>query len=426
MFPKPSIFWTIDQPPPPPSAALPAATDVAIIGGGITGLSAAHALGRMGVQATLLERQHPGWGASSRNGGMVLTGLKLDAATLIERYGVDHARRLFHASLAAIDYVEQLVRSEGIACNFQRSGHLVVAAKPAHTAGLRHEAEVLQRAFGHATQLLNRFQLADEIGSSVYYGGLVDPLSAAVHPGRYTAGLAAAAQRAGARLCSGVAVERVERRRNGFTVHTSRGELHAAQVIVASGGYTGRATPHLQRKVFPLGSYIIVTAPLPADLARTLIPQGRMVFDTRHLLAYYRLTPDGRMLFGGRAAFFPEGPRTVRESGAILQRAMLRVFPQLRAVAVDYVWGGTLDAAFDLMPHAGVDRGVHYALGYAGHGVALASYLGALLAAQVSGRPVSNPFAQIAFPGAPLGLYWGQPWFLPFAGIWYKWLDIIG
>lgn len=425
MLPKPQNFWTINQPTPLPGAPLPAAADVAIIGGGITGLAAAHALGRMGVQATLLERHHLGWGASSRNGGMVLTGLKLDGATLVEQYGVDRARRLFALSLAAIDYVEQLVRSEGIDCHFQRSGHLLVAAKPAHTAGMRREAEVLQRAFGHRTHLLNRFQLADEIGSNAYYGGLVDPLSAAVQPAQYTAGLAAAAQRAGAHLCSGIAVERVERR-NGFTLHTNQGELRADQVIVASGGYTGKATPHLRRKVFPLGSYIIVTDPLPADLARTLIPQGRMVFDTRHLLAYYRLTPDGRMLFGGRAAFFPEGPRTVRDSAAILQQAMLRVFPQLRDVPVAYVWGGTLDAAFDLMPHAGVDRGMHYAVGYAGHGVALASSMGALLAAQVAGRPATNPFAEIGFPGAPLGLYWGQPWFLPFAGLWYKWLDIIG
>ncbi len=420
-----TTFWTIDQPPPPPSAALPATSDVAIIGGGITGLSAAHALGRMGVRATLLEAHQPGWGASSRNGGMVLTGLKLDGAALVERYGIDLARQLFGAALAAIDYVEQCVRSEGIACDFQRSGHLIVAAKPAHTAGLRRESELLQRAFGHPTRLLNPFQLADEIGSTVYHGGLVDPLSAAVQPARYTTGLATAAQRAGARLCSGVTVERIERRSGGFTLRTNQGDLRAAQVIVASGGYTGRATPRLRRKVFPLGSYIIVTEPLPADLVRTLIPQGRMVFDTRHLLAYYRLTPDGRMLFGGRAAFFPEGPRTVRESAAILQRAMLRVFPQLHDVPVAYAWGGTLDATFDLMPHAGVDRGLHYALGYAGHGVALASYMGALLAAQVNGRSVTNPFATIPFPGAPLGLYWGQPWFLPFAGIWYKWLDLI-
>jgi glycine/D-amino acid oxidase-like deaminating enzyme len=423
---RPSIFWTIDQAPPSSGAALPPTTDVAIIGGGITGLSAAHALGRMGIQATLLERHHPGWGASSRNGGMVLTGLKLDGATLIERYGIDRARHLFGASLAAIDYVEQLVRSEGIACHFQRSGHLVVAAKPNHTAGLRRESDILQRAFGHPTRLLNRFQLADEIGSNAYFGGLIDPLSAAVQPAQYTAGLAAAARRAGAWLCGGVTVERVERNQGGFTLHTSRGDLRADQVIVASGGYTGKATPHLRRKIFPLGSYIIVSAPLPTELARTLIPHGRMVFDTRHLLAYYRLTPDGRMLFGGRAAFFPEGPRTIRESATILQRAMLHVFPQLHDVAVDYVWGGTLDAAFDLMPHAGVERGLHYALGYAGHGVALASYIGALLAAQVAGSAITNPFAAIRFPGAPLGLYWGQPWFLPFAGIWYKWLDVIG
>jgi glycine/D-amino acid oxidase-like deaminating enzyme len=421
-----AVFWQQDRPALPPTATLPAQTEVAIIGGGITGLAAAHALGRMGLRATLIEAQQPGWGASSRNGGMVLTGLKLDAATLVARYGLDRARQLFGASLAAIDYAEHLVQSERIACHFTRSGHLIVAAKPAHAGGLRHEAEVLQRAFGHSTRLLNRFQLADEIDSPAYHGGLVDPLSAAVQPAQFTAGLAQAAHRRGALLCGGVTVERVQREQHGFRLHTSAGDLHAQHVIVASGGYTGRATPRLRRKIFPLGSYIIVTEPLPAELVRSLIPQGRMVFDTRHLLAYYRLTPDGRMLFGGRAAFFPEGPGTVRESARILQRAMVTVFPQLRDQPVAYAWGGTLDAAFDLMPHAGVDRGMHYALGYAGHGVALASYMGALLAAQIAGRTVSNPFAAIPFAGAPLGLYWGQPWFLPFAGAWYKWLDLIG
>lgn len=416
------VFWS-EGLAPVPADALPAQADVAIIGGGITGLSAARALARRGASVALIEAHHPGWGASSRNGGQVLTGLKLDAGALIAKYGLDLARRLFSASLAAIDCVEQVVREERIDCDFQRSGHLLVATKPGHMAGMRREHAVLAQAFQHPTRVIERADLQHEIGSPVYHGALLDERSAAIQPARYVFGLAEAARRAGARLCSGTRVERVRREQGGFALRTSAGPLRAERVVVASGGYTGQATPALRRKIFPLGSYIIATAPLGAELAHSLIPHGRMVFDTNHLLVYFRLTGDGRMLFGGRAAFFPEGPRTVRESARILRAAMVRVFPQLRDVAIEYAWGGTLDAAFDLMPHAGEHQGMHYALGYAGHGVALASYLGALLAAQISGVRADNPFAAVPFPGAPLGLYNGRPWFLPFAGMWYRFLD---
>jgi glycine/D-amino acid oxidase-like deaminating enzyme len=420
------VFWSagLDQ----PAAAhglLPAEADVAIVGGGITGLAAALELARGGARVALLEARQPGWGASSRNGGMVLTGLKLDAAALLKSYGPPLARRLFNASLAAIDAVEQLVREERIACNFVRSGHLLVAAKPGHVAALAHEQATLRDQYGHPTELIGLAELAQEIGSPAYYGGLVDRRSAALNPARYVAGLAAAAERAGAGLHSGATVSSVRRQKGGFRLRLAQGELRASQVLIASGGYTGAATPALRRKIFPLGSYIIATEPLDAELARALIPQGRMVFDTRHLLSYYRLTPDRRMLFGGRAAFFPETPRTVRQSAAILQRAMGQVFPQLRDTPVAYAWGGTLDAAFDLMPHAGERDGMRFALGFAGHGVALATYLGRLLAAQMLGRQADNPFASIPFPRAPLGLYNGSPWFLPFAGAWYRLLDQI-
>jgi glycine/D-amino acid oxidase-like deaminating enzyme len=421
------VFWSDGLAPPAlTSLPLPTALDVAIIGGGITGLAAARDLARAGLRVGLFDAHYPGWGASSRNGGMVLTGLKLDASSLMQKYGLACARRLFNASLAAIDAVEQLVREERIACSFERSGHLVVAAKPSHMEGLRAEQAVLAEHFAHPTHLVERPNLAAELGSTVYYGGLVDDRSAALHPARYVAGLARAALAAGAAVYGKIEVEQVRRKKGRFCLCTSEGELHATNVLIASGGYTGRATPALRRKVFALGSYIIATEPLTPALAHELIPQGRMVFDTRHLLSYYRLTPDRRMLFGGRAAFFPESARTVRESATILQQEMVRVFPQLRTTAVAYGWGGTLDASFDLMPHAGQHNGMYYALGYAGHGVALATYLGRLLAAQIIGRTIENPFAAIPFPGAPLGLYNGQPWFLPFAGMWYRLLDRIG
>jgi glycine/D-amino acid oxidase-like deaminating enzyme len=196
--------------------------------------------------------------------------------------------------------------------------------------------------------------------------------------------------------------------------------------VVATSGYTGPATPGLQRRIVPIGSYIIATEVLPEGLAREVSPRNRMIFDSKNFLYYFRLTPDRRMLFGGRAGFVPETTVTVRESAGILQRALAAVFPQLAGVPVDYAWGGTLDFAFDLMPHLGQLDGAWYALGYAGHGVAMATWMGSTIAQLITkGDKFDNPFGGVPFPGAPLRLYDGRPWFLPLAGAWYRLLDWI-
>jgi glycine/D-amino acid oxidase-like deaminating enzyme len=206
-------------------------------------------------------------------------------------------------------------------------------------------------------------------------------------------------------------------------VTTSRSSIWAHEVFVGTSGYTGKATPTLQKKLIPIGSFIITTEVLPEPLARELSPRNRMIYDSKNYLYYYRLTPDRRMLFGGRAAFFPESDQTVRQSAEILRRGMIEVYPQLSDARIDYVWGGTLDFAFDIMPHAGQLDGMYFAVGYAGHGVAMATYQGQKIAELMAGDKPENPFVGIPFPGAPLGLYTGKPWFLPFAGAWYKFLD---
>jgi glycine/D-amino acid oxidase-like deaminating enzyme len=403
---------------------LPASVDVAVIGGGITGLSAARALARRGISVAVLEAHAIGWGASTRNGGMVLTGLKLSAGTLLARYGRERARQLFKASVDCVDLVEQLVTTEVIDCGFRRGGHLALASKSAHYDHFGHSAQLLAREFSHPVRLVPRAQLGEEIGSGIYHGGLVDEVSAGLNPAQYVAGLARAARGAGAMLHENTRIERVERRGARWRVSTVRGALEAGEILVATSGYTGAATPALRNKLLPIGSYVIVTEPLPESLARELSPRGRMMYDSRHFLHYFRLTPDRRMLFGGRARFVPETAAMISESAAVLRAGMLAVYPQLRAARVDYAWGGTLDFAFDTMPHLGQMDGYHYALGYAGHGVALATYLGTRFG-ETFGTAVlqTDPFAQIPFPGAPLGLHAGKGWFLRLAAAWYKFLD---
>ncbi len=419
---KQRIFWhdTVDMPSDKDLPPLPDVVKVAVIGSGFTGLAAARTLAQRGTRVAVLEAETIGWGASSRNGGMVLTGLKLPMQTVIKKYGRDLAKRLFQCSLDSIDTVEQIVREEKISCGFARTGHLLAANKPKHFDALKEEAEFMAKEFGHKVNLVLPGEMQSEIGSRVYHGALVDEVSGGLNPAQFVAGLAGAAESAGATLHARARVTRLERRGKRFVVETGRGTVEAESVLVATSGYTGSVTKSLQRKIIPIGSFIIATEKLPDDLARELSPKNRMIFDYKHYLNYFRLW-DGRMIFGGRAAFFPENENTIARSAEILRREMVTVYPQLHDAKVEYVWGGTLDFAFDMMTHVGEEAGMFYALGYAGHGVAMGTYLGKTVAeAMLAGTIKEHPFAQFDFPSAPLGLYDGRPWFLPFAGAWHK------
>lgn len=402
----------------------PASVDVAIIGGGYTGLSAARELAKRGAQVAVLEANTFGSGASSRNGGMVLTGMKVGAGKLVKQYGLQTARDLFRVSLDAIAFAEQLICDEHIECGFSRCGHVELAWKPAHFTAYAHEAEMLQRDFNHAVTLVERKDLRSEIGSEKYFGGLVDAASAGVNPAQYAAGLTTATQRAGAMLFAQTPATAIERAGSSFVVSTHRGKLNTQHIIFATNGYTQRLAPWLTQRIIPIGSYIIATEPLSDALAAEISPRRRMLFDSKNFLYYFRLSQDNRMIFGGRAAFRAETPTTVRESAAILQRGMVDVFPQLHDAKVSHAWGGTLGFTFDQLPHAGVSPdGIHFALGCGGHGVALLTYLGACVARQVAGEKIDNALFTLPFPTAPLGLYNGNPWFLPFAEMYYRALD---
>jgi len=425
---KEKVYWhdTVEMPTSHEESSLPQTVDVAIIGSGYTGLTAALTFARHGASVAVLEAKTIGWGASSRNGGMVLTGLKIPMQTAIKRYGRDMARRLFQCSLDSIDTVEQICEDEGIDCGFTRTGHLLAANKPKHYNLLAEEVEFMAKEFNHAVRLVPQSEQREEIGSDLYHGALVDEVSAGINPAQFVAGLASAAEKAGATLYAKAHVHKLERKEKRFLVETERGLLMAENVFVASNGYIDSAIPELQRKIMPIGSFIIATEPLSDELAHELSPHNRMIFDFKHFLNYFRLSADNRMVFGGRAAFFPENERTVRQSAEILRREMIEVYPQLRDVTVEYAWGGTLGFTFDLMPHAGESDGIFYALGFGGHGAAMGTYLGQTVArAVLNGTIKEHPFAAFPFPGAPLGLYNGFPWFLPLVGAWHRFLDVI-
>ena len=414
-------FWQASMPALPDRSGrdLPGSADVVVIGGGYAGITATRELARRGVGVTLLEAHTLGWGASTRNGGIVHAGYKWSARQLIKRYGEGTGKALYKETLDSYALVKQLIVDEAIDCDFRVCGHLELAYAPSHVPEL-HDAQESLASVGVTSTVVPRERIREEIGSDAYYGALAVEGSGLLHPGRYFAGLAAAAARAGADLHEGVRARSIRREADGrFLVETTRGAIRARDVFVATNGYTDSVVRSLRRRVIPIGSYIIASEPLPADLAHELSPKGRAFFDTKNFLYYWHVSADGRMVFGGRASFLPT---TIDRTAAILWRGLLEVHPQMADYRIEYAWGGNVGFTFDRMPHVGRTRdGVAYALGCCGTGVALMTNLGTRVGAWLAGGE-APALAKLRFPLVPAP-YEGRPWFLPFAGEWFRLQD---
>lgn len=393
---------------------VPERADVVVVGAGFTGMSAALEAAKQGARVVAVDAHTVGWGASGRNGGMATTGLAIGLEKAIKRYGSERALAMFLEYNRAIDTVEELVKEHSIDCDFERSGKLTLAMNDSQFAAMRSTQAVLAERAGYHVTLLPKAETHQEIGSDFYAGAMVDPLGAGVHVGKLVHGLAASAVRAGATICEEAQVIDIEDGPGSHVVQTTRGAVEADQVLVATSGYTGAVTPWLQRRILPVGSFVVVTEPLALDVAQRILPGRRMASDTKMLTYYFRLTPDNRLLFGGRARFALSSPDSDLKSAKILQRAVTSVFPYLDSVGIDYTWGGLVDLTMDQMVHANQRHGVHFCLGYSGHGVQMATHMGKQMARRMLGLESSNQWQDLSFRAVPG--HFGPPWFLPFIG----------
>ena len=400
--------------------ALPAKSDVAVIGSGYTGLCAALETARDGRRTVVLDAEDAGWGCSSRNGGQISTSIKPDFDELAAKHGQEHAYRIVKEGQNALAWIGDFIGSEALDCHFKVVGRFHAAHSPRQYQALAERVERQPSGLEVEAHMVPRAEQHSELDSEAYFGGVVFPRHAALDPARYHQGLLERVRAAGADVVPHCAVTGIERAGTGFRLATAAGTLTARDVVVATNGYTGQVTPWQRRRVIPIGSYMIATEALPAELMARLMPKDRIVSDTRKVVYYYRASPDRqRILFGGRVSHNETDPRS---SGPKLHADLVAIFPELAGTRISHSWLGFVAYTFDTLPHLGCRDGIHYAMGYCGSGVSMASYLGNRIAQQLLGRAEGRTGLDgLTFETRPF--YTGNPWFLAAAVRYYRWRD---
>jgi len=413
-------WWEATPRPVLPRSPLPASVDVAIVGSGYTGLGAALEIARGGRSTLVFDAGDAGYGCSSRNGGQISTSIKPTYGDLSRKYGPDAAFAIQKEGRNALSWIADFVAREKIDCDFKVVGRFHAAHTPKHFEKLVHDAESQPSGLEVPVHVVPRAEQHRELGTDYYHGGVVFEAHASVDPGRLHKGFLDRAMEAGAQVVPHCAVTAIAREGGFFRLKTDRGEIAARNVVVATNGYTGAPIPWLRRRVIPIGSYIIATEPLRADVMDRLMPTERIVSDSRKVVYYYRASPDRtRILFGGRVT---NTEADLRRSGVLLHEELVRLFPELRDVGISHSWSGTVAYTFDELANVGCHDGIHYAMGYCGSGVSMAGYLGTRIGQQVLGKPEGRTaFDAVPFRTRPL--YNGTPWFLASAVAWYRFRD---
>jgi gamma-glutamylputrescine oxidase len=418
-------YYVYSAPPQPPTAALAGTlqADVCVVGGGIAGCSSALALAERGYRVVLLEAQRIGWGASGRSGGQAIFGTAIEQADLERLVGIEDARRIWDISLAGLALLKQRIDHYRIDCDWA-DGWMLAAIKQRQWSQLQSwHAELAQRYAYTGTRLIELAELRSTIASERYIGALYDPMSGHLHPLRYTLGLARAATQAGVEIHEASRVLNYSRREGRIHVRTEHGTVECAQLVLAGNAWLGDAAPSLSRKLMSIGSYIIATEPLGEQRARELIANNAALCDMNWILDYFRRSADHRLLFGGRVNY---SLLNVRAVAPATRQRMLKVFPQLRGVRIDYAWGCLLDITLNRAPHFGrLEPDVYFLQGFSGHGIALTGIAGQLVAEAIAGSAEQfDVFARIPHHDFPGGMLLRRP-ALALAMLWYRLRDLL-
>ncbi len=377
--------------------------DVAIVGGGLAGLSAAIELAERGFSVALLEAQQLAWGASGRNGGQAIHGLACDQGVIEEQLGLDEARRVWAMTIEALDLIRQRCERHGIDADWQ-DGFLGVAVNERKGRALHEWVQHIEGTYGYPLQWIAPKDIRGWIDSPRYHCGVHDPRSGHLHPLKYSLGLARTAAQLGVQLHEQSAVTALEQGAGIATLRTAEGSVRARQVLLAGNVYLQGVAPQLESRIMPVGTYIVCSEPLPAGTVQRLIPSRSAVCDTNFVLDYFRPTADERILYGGRVSYSTVTPANLAEG---MRQRMLGTFPQLPAgTRVDHAWGGFVDISMNRAPDFGrlpQAPNVYYLQGFSGHGLALTGLAGKLVAEAMAGDASRfDVFARLrhrAFPG---------------------------
>jgi gamma-glutamylputrescine oxidase len=390
--------------------------DVAIVGGGLAGLSAALELAAKGFKTVLLEAKEVGWGASGRNGGQAIHGLACDQETIEAQLGLDDARRVWAMSLEAIDLIRQRIAAHHIDCDW-RDGYLGLATSRRKAADLATWADRMTTVYGAEFTRIAESDVGRWIASPRYKGGIHDPRSGHLHPLKYSLGMAAAAARAGAQLHEHSPVTVLEQQAGGVLLRTAQGQVRARQALLAGNVYLQGLAARLEERIMPVGTYIVCSEPIDAPLCDSLVPSRSAVCDTNFVLDYFRPTNDHRILYGGRVSYSTMTPRNLAEG---MRQRMVGTFPQLAGTRIDHAWGGFVDITMNRAPDFGrLAPNLYYLQGFSGHGLALTGLAGKLVAEAMGGDASRfDVFARLkhhAFPGGRLlrtpALVLGMAWY---------------
>jgi glycine/D-amino acid oxidase-like deaminating enzyme len=422
---KQTPFWVEDHPRPTGiTGELPRETDHLIIGSGLTGLTAARRLVGSGASVTVIDAGEIASGASAINGGMVSPDVKAGVSAVHHTYGPEIAREMWESTVRSVEHVRALASESGMDALIHDGGMAALGRGDRHRHKFEKTLSWYRGQYGVDWEILGRDEVEKVVGGGFFDVALYEPEGFGVQPARLAFGLATKVAAAGANLVEGCSAISMEQTGTGQMIQTSLGPISAGNVIIATNGYTtAEPSPALSKLVVPIGSYIIVTEPVGAEIAGRIFPGGAMSYTKRRLLNYMRRTHDDRILLGGRRSLHTG--LDLAESAADLRSALVRYWPELSDVAISHVWGGKLGIPFDLTPHIGRVNGAWYALGYAGHGVGLSCQLGHELAGMLLGEDPPSVYSRIPHPGR---FYYSgrRAWFLTPASYLYRVLDKVG